>query len=169
MGRRFYLFLFLLGLLITTGAAVLEKSPGYMDADYYYAGARRIASGQGASEPYLWNYLNDPAALPAPSFAYWMPLVSLISAVGLRLLPGWGFWGARAPLILLAALIPPLTALLSYRLRRRADLARLAGILALFPSFYLAYLPTSDVFALEMVLGALFFLLVAPPGAVTSY
>jgi hypothetical protein len=160
MGRRIYFSLFLAGLFIALCAAAGEKMPGYMDADYYYAGAIRIASGQGANEPYLWNYLNFPAALPAPAFAYWMPLVSLVAAAGLKLFPGWGFWGAQLPFVLLAGMIPPLTALLSYRLCRRPGLAGLAGVLALFPGFYLAYLGTSDVFALEMVLGALFLLLV---------
>ncbi len=161
MGRRFYFLLFLAGLAISIGAAILETAPGYMDADYYFAGAKRISTGQGASEPYLWNYLNDPAALPAPSFAYWMPLASLVASAGLRLFPALDFWGARIPLILLAAVIPALTAMLSFRLSAKPAVARLAGILALFPGFYLAYLSTTDVFALEMVLGTQFFLLVS--------
>lgn len=160
-GWRFYFLLFFAGLLISISTAILETAPGYMDADYYFAGAKRISTGQGASEPYLWNYLNDPAALPAPSFAYWMPLVSLVSSAGLGLFPALDFWGARIPLILLASVIPALTAMLSLRLSARPAAARLAGILALFPGFYLAYLTSTDVFALEMVLGAQFFLLVS--------
>lgn len=166
MNRRFFVLMFTAGLLVALGAAILETAPGYMDADYYFAGAQRIADGQGSSEPYLWNYLSDPVELPAPSFAYWMPLTSMISAVGIRLLPGDNWWGARVPLILLAGLIPPLAALLSWRLTNHSRHAHLAGILALLPGFYLAYLPATDVFAIEMVLGGLFFWLVGPgPGA----
>jgi len=158
--RSVFIWLYLAGLAIAAAAAVMEKTPGYMDADYYYAGARLIASGQGASEPYLWNYLNDPQALPAPSFAYWMPLVSLAASVGLRLFPAGGFWAARLPLILIAASVPPLAAFLALGLGEKPSAARLAGLLALFPGFYLAYMSTSDAFALEMALGALFCLLV---------
>ncbi len=158
MSRRFLLILFLAALALVFCAGLLETTPGYMDADYYYAGAQLIAEGQGQAEPYLWNYLNAPDALPAPSFSYWMPLASLVSAAGLCLFPGLGLWGARLPMLLLAALVPPLTAVLAYRLLRDPAKAKLAGVLALFPGFYLAYLPTTDVFPLEMVLGGLFFL-----------
>lgn len=160
LGGGFLAALFLAGMVIFIGAAVPETAPGYMDADYYYAGAKRIAEGQGDGEPYLWNYLSDPASIPAPSFAYWMPLASLVAASGLKLFPAWGFWGARLPLILLSALVPPLSAFLSLRLTGKPSAARLAGVLALFPGFYLAYMPTSDVFALEMVLGGLLFVLI---------
>lgn len=166
MTRRFYWGLFFAGLLLAVVAAALERAPGYMDADYYYAGALRLVSGQGASEPYLWNYLNAPPALPAPSFGYWMPLVSLVAAAGLALARPLGFWGARLGFVLLAGCIPPLTARLSLRLTQKPASARLAGLLALFPGFYLAYLPTTDAFALYMLLGALFFLLAFARGGV---
>lgn len=159
MTRRFTLFLFIAGLLISGIAAGLQRVPGYMDADYYYAGALRIVAGQGAYEPYLWNYLNAPADLPAVAFAYWMPLVSLVAAGGLVLAPELGFLGAKLGFILLAALIPPLTAHLSFRLTGQSRLARLGGLLALFPGFYLAYQTTTDAFPIYMVLGGLFLLL----------
>jgi hypothetical protein len=158
IGKRFVLFLFLAALLLVVAAASLERSPGYMDADYYYAGALRIASHQGASEPYIWNFLNDPPGLPVPSFRYWMPLVSILAAGGLKVAMPLGFWGARLGFLLLAAGIPTLTALLSYQITRQAASARLAGLLALFPGFYLAYLPTTDAFPIYMALGCLFML-----------
>ncbi len=157
--RRFIIFLFFAALLMISAAASLERTPGYMDADYYYAGALRIASDQGTSEPYIWNFLNDPARLPVPSFRYWMPLVSLLAAAGLKVAAPLGFWGARLGSLLLAACVPPLTALLSYQLTRQSSSARLAGLLALFPGFYLAFLPTTDAFPLYMALGGLFVLL----------
>lgn len=165
MNRRWAVGLFLAGLLVALGAASLESAPGYMDADYYYAGALRLVSGQGNSEPYLWNFLNDPAGLPAPSFAYWMPMTSVVSAAGLWLFPGLGFWGARLGLILLAALVPLMTALLAWRLRQEPASARLAGVLALFPGFYLAYQTTTDAFSIYMVLGSLFLLVISGSGA----
>jgi hypothetical protein len=157
--RKWYLGLFITELVIVLCAAWLERAPGYMDADYYYAGGLRIASNHGSSEPYLWNYLNAPDALPAPSFSYWMPLVSLLAAGGLVLGGPLGWWGARLGFILLSACIPPLAALISDQLTRSPAQARLAGLLALFPGFYLAYYPTTDAFPIYMVLGSLFVLL----------
>lgn len=160
---RGFVLLGIAGLIMALLAASLQTVPGYMDAEYYYAGALRLAAGQGAAEPYLWNYLSDSTQLPAPSFAYWMPLVSLLAAAGLKLAPAGGFWSARLLLILLAALIPALTAALAYRLVKRASLAWLAGLLALFPGFYLAYLTTTDAFAVYMLAGGLLFWLAARP------
>lgn len=164
MTRRYYVLLFCTGLALALVVAGLEKAPGYMDADFYYAGALRLAGGQGATELYLWNYLNAPAALPAPSFSYWMPLTSLVAAAGLLLARPLGFWGARLGFIVLSGCIPPLTALLALRLTQKPALARMSGLLALFSGFYLAYLPTTDVFALYMLLGGLFFWLAFAPG-----
>ena len=157
MSWRFSLFLFLAAVLVFGGAAAFQDTPGYMDAEYYYAGALNLANGQGLTEPYLWNYLGDPPGLPAPAFAYWMPLVSLLAAAGLKL--GLGWWGARLPVLLLAACAPPLAARLAWNLAGTAFAARLAGILALFPGFYLAYLGTTDAFGIYMVLGSLFLML----------
>ncbi len=165
MDRRLVVGLFLLGLLVAGLSAGFQHSPGYMDAEYYYAGGLRLASGQGASEPYLWNYLGDPPGLPVPSFAYWMPLVSLLAAAGLKLASLWPigtgleFAGARMPFILLAACVPPLTAYLARRLSGQDRAAWLAGLLALFPGYYLAYMGTTEVFPVYMVMGNLFLLL----------
>lgn len=165
MNKRYYLFLYLIEVLLVCAAAWVETSPGYMDADYYYAGAQLLASGQGASEPYLWNYLNEPENLPVLSFSYWMPLTSLVTTIGIWLFPWAGWWGARLPILLLAGWIAPLTAYLAWRLTGNERQTRLAGLFALFPGFYLAYLPTTDVFTLEMVLGGLFALFVSSGGS----
>jgi hypothetical protein len=157
LSNRYLLILFLSGLALSLAAASFQKAPGYMDADYYYAGALRIAAGQDG-EPYLWNYLNDPSEMPGPSFAYWMPLTSFVAAAGIWLLPSAGFWGARLFFILLAALVPVLAALLACRLTADSSRARLAGLLALFPGFYLPYLTTTDSFPIYMVLGAVYLL-----------
>ncbi len=144
-------------------SASLETAPGYMDAEYYYAGALRLAAGKGFVEPYLWNYLSNPSALPVPAFAYWMPLVSLLAAFGLKLAAPLGFWGARLPFILLAACVPPLAVRLAFCLHRQTFAARLSGAFALFPAFYFAYLTTTDSFPIYMVLGSLFLLLAFEP------
>jgi hypothetical protein len=156
---RNYLFLFLLSLALIAGVSVFQASPGYMDAEYYYAGGVQLASGHGFQEPFLWNYLDSPAGLPHPSHTYWMPLASIIAAivpgiVGLR-----GFELARLPFILIAGMVAPLTAALAYSQDCQKKNAILAGLLAVFPGYYLAYYATTDTFAIYMVFGTIFLLL----------
>lgn len=154
MRRIDYLAVAALGMAVALIGSWAIASPGYMDAEYYFATARQLAQGNGLSEPFLWNYLDDPAGIPHPSHLYWMPGVSLVAAGGLSLLGG-SFRGAQAPFILLAGTIPLLTAWLSDRTYPSRKRAWLAGALAAFPGFFLPFLLTTDAFALYAWLGAL--------------
>ncbi|MEE9217321.1 MAG: glycosyltransferase family 39 protein [Anaerolineales bacterium] len=145
--------LYLFGLVIYGAASLRVQSPGYMDADYYYATALQLIDGQGLTEPFLWNYLDDPAGLPHTSHLYWMPLPSLIAAGGM-LFGDSGFRAAQLPFILLAAALPPLSAFLSHRLTRDARLAWMAGLFAAFPGFFLPFLVTIDSFAAFAIAGS---------------
>ncbi len=158
MTFRTYLFLFIIALLFAFGIAYFQSSPGYMDADYYFVTGQQLARGEGFSEPFLWNYLDDPDGLPHPSHAYWMPLASLLSALGIRLTPGFEFASAQWIFILFSAFIPPLTASLAFSLTSRRDLALTSGVLALFSGYYAPFLTTSDTFAFYMLFGGSFFL-----------
>ena len=158
MTWRKVLLLALLGLTAATFVAVLQPSPGYMDADYYYAGGLQLVNGHGFTEPYLWNYLDDPIGLPHPSHAYWMPLASLLATAGATLFGPTSWFAARIGFLLVAALIPPLTAALAWSFTSRRDLAFTSGLLAVFPVFYLSFLPVTDTFGLYMLFGGLFFL-----------
>lgn len=158
MSRANLLALFVIGLVVTVFVASLQNSPGYMDADYYMAGGLRLVQGYGFSEIIIWNYLDDPQGLPHPSHSYWMPLASVISALGMWLTGQHDFYSARLPFIFLAGLIPPVTSLLAYRLTERRELALLSGLLAAFPTYQVSYLATTDNFVLYRLLGALFFL-----------
>lgn len=165
MNRSTYLLFFFLGLLVPLIVLALPAVPQYMDADYYSAGAFSLAQGRGFSEMFLWNYLDDPAGLPHPSHAYWMPLASLVAALGSKIAPFLPtLTAARLGFLLVAASVAPLTVALAHSLTARPHIARLAGALALLPAFYAPYLPATDTFGLYMALGALFFLLLAPQG-----
>ncbi len=161
MTRRVLLILFLIGLVVPIAIACFQSLPGYMDADYYFGGGIQLASGKGFTEPYLWNYLSDPAGLPTPSHAYWMPLASIVAALGMWLTGQTTFTAARLGFILLAALVPPLTALLAFRLTANRTLSLLSGLLACFPIYYAPFLPVTDNYAIYMVLGAVYFLLLS--------
>ena len=158
MTWRHYLLLAFLGLSVATLVAAFQPAPGYMDADYYYAGGLQLATGHGFTEPYLWNYLDDPAGLPHPSNAYWMPLASLLAAAGAALFGPASWSAARVGFLAVAAAIPPLTAALAWFFTSRRDLALTSGLLAVFSAFYLPFLPVTDTFGLYMLFGALFFL-----------
>jgi hypothetical protein len=160
MNWRHNLLLAGLGLGIAVLVAFFQPKPGYMDADYYYAGSRQLATGQGFTEEYLWNYLDNPSGLPHPSNAYWMPLASLVASAG-AVLFGSGSWSAaRVGFLAMAAALPPLTYALAWSLTSRRDLALTSGLLAVFPAFYMPFLPVTDTFGLYMLLGGLFFLLI---------
>lgn len=158
MTLRNYIILYAIALVALVTAASFQHSPGYMDADYYLLTGQQLAEGRGLNEPVLWNYLDDPAGLPHPSHAYWMPLTSFVSILGLILFPNVDpFQAARIFFILLAAFIPPLTARLTSALSKNRGAAFLAAGFSLLPVFYFPYLATTDTFAITMVLGALLF------------
>ena len=173
MTLRRYFSLFILVFAVACGVAGFQKSPGYMDADYYLLNGMQLAEGKGFTEPVLWNYLDDPVGLSQsdglshptglshPSHAYWMPLASILSAIGIWLTPFDGFTGGRSIFLILAGLVPPVTAWLAWGLlsdrsaRTRRIMATLAGVMAAFSGFYLSFLTVPDAFGVYMLLGAL--------------
>ncbi|NPV76886.1 MAG: hypothetical protein HPY59_10995 [Anaerolineae bacterium] len=156
MSRRSYSFLFIAGIVLHLSIALLQTTPGYMDADYYFAGGLQLVNGAGFYENFLWNYLDSPTGIPHPSHTYWMPLPSLLAALGMFFTGEKGFVAARVFFILLAGGLPLLTARLAFSLTRNISYAWLAGILALFSGFYSLYLSNTESFSPYMVLGTLF-------------
>lgn len=158
MNRRSYLILFILGLLVQIAVAALQTIPGYLDADYYFMGGKQLVEGQGFTEPFIWNYLDDPQGIPHPSHGYWMPLASLVAAAGMALTGQVTYQAGRIGFILMAALVPPLTAHLAFRFSKKTALAWTSGLLAVFPIFHTPFLPVPDNYAIYMLGGGLFFL-----------
>ncbi|MBN1264544.1 MAG: glycosyltransferase family 39 protein [Anaerolineales bacterium] len=154
MKLRVYCVLFLAGLLLGILAAVWIRVPGYMDASYYYTTSMQLAQGKGFSEPYIWNYLGDPAGIPHPSHLYWMPLASIISSIPLRIGPP-EFRTAQVVFVVLAALIPVLTCMIAYSLSGSSKTAKRAGFLALAPGFFLPNLVTTDNFTIYALAGSI--------------
>ena len=160
MTKKHYLGLFVLASVLFFGVALFQQSPGYMDADYYLANARLLLHGHGFYEPYIWNYLTNPTAIPTEAFTYWMPLTSLLATASMIVFRSEAFLASRILLILIAAAIPPLTAYLCMLLTENRTKANLAGLLAILPGFYLTFLTTTDSFGLYMLLGGIFIILV---------
>jgi hypothetical protein len=161
MNWRHYLILFVVGLLVPFGISRFQAMPGYMDADYYFVGGIQLAEGKGFTEPYLWNYLDNPTGLPHPSHTYWMPLASIVSAIGMWITGQSTYAAGSAPFILLSAFVPLLTAALAYSVSRRTLLAMVSGLLSIFSLYYTPFMPVPDNYVLYMLFGA-GFLLLAP-------
>jgi len=159
MTWRAYTFLFLLGLAAALAVASFQDYPGYMDSDYYFAGGLQLVQSRGFNEPYLWNYLDDPAGLPHPSHTYWLPLSSILAAISMFLTGQHTYAAARLIFILIAACVPPLTARLALDFTDRRALALTSGLLAVFSVYHASFMPVTDNFAPFMLLGGLVFLL----------
>jgi len=161
MNWRHYLVLFAIGLAVPFAVSRYQTLPGYMDADYYFAGGIQLATGKGFTEPYIWNYLSDPQKLPTPSHTYWMPLASIVSAIGMWLTSQTSYAAGRLSFIILSACVPLLTATLAFDLVKNQWIALVAGLLACFSLFYAPFMPVPDNYAIFMLLGGAF-LLFAP-------
>lgn len=158
MSNRTYFFLFLFGLAVTAFVAQFQPIPGYLDSDYYYAGGIQLATGKGFNEPYLWNYLDGTTSLPHPSHSYWMPLASIVSALGMWITGQTTYASARLFFLLIAGLISPLTAALAYTFTKRRDLAIASGVLAIFSVYNAPFVGVTDNFSLFMLFGGLYFI-----------
>ena len=155
--RRDAFFLFALALAVNGAAAVFIRTPGYMDAAYYFAGGLRLVRGFGLSEPYLWNYLSGLDSLPVPGALYWHPLTSLVAAGGMALL-GESFRAAQMPFVLLASFLPILSYQISLQLGNDRSASFIAGLLTVFSGFYLVSWSATESFVIFTIVGVLAFL-----------
>jgi hypothetical protein len=164
MNWRIYTLLFVFGLAIAIGVASLQDLPGYLDSDYYFVGGLQLVEGNGFTEPFLWNYLDDPDGIPHPSHTYWYPLSSILAAISMFVTGQHTYVAARFIFILIAACIPPLTAALSYDMTRQRSLALVSGLLAVFSVYYLPFMPVTDNYGPYMFLGGLIFIIMKKDG-----
>ena len=160
MSRKTYFILFLCGLILPSILAQFQPKPGYLDSEYYYAGGIQLATGNGFTEPYLWNYLDGTKSLPHPSHTYWMPLASIISAIPMWLFNDTSYAVARIPFIIIAALAVPVTAHLAYLFSKRKDLAIISALFAIFSVYHAPFVGVTDNFSLFMLFGGLYFIVV---------
>jgi hypothetical protein len=152
--RRSYVSLLLVAFFIRVAASFLQPLPGYMDAAYSYDIALNLAHGQGFSEPFLWNYLDNPAGLPHASHLYWMPLPTVLAWVGLKLF-GESYRSAQVPFAFMAALLPLVSYWVALQVTGRRRHAWLAGLLTIFSGFYVLYWGHTDNFTPFALAGSL--------------
>jgi hypothetical protein len=157
--RGDFFVLFAVALVVGLVLIAIQPVPGYMDADYYYAGGLQLAGGHGFNDAFIWNFLDQPAGLPHPSNSYWYPLASLVAAGGMLLTGHADFISARLGFLAMMALAPLVVAALAWRISLRRQTALLAGFLTIFSGYYLPFVVTTDNYSLYLFAGALYFLL----------
>ena len=133
------------GLVAQIPWLLLINEPTYMDAFYYTINGRELAAGNGFNTMVIWQYLDEPAGLPAPSHTYWMPLPSLLAAAGYKLVDA--FVGAQLLFWLLAGLLPLLAYVISYALTRERWQAWAAALLTAAGGFYASFFSQPSTFA----------------------
>ena len=156
---RDLLVLFLLALVARIVAVALVPWPPFTDPAYYAMIAERLAEGHGFTTPVLWSFIEvgsvipDPATLPVPSNAHWMPLTSIVAAASMAVF-GSTYIAATLPMVVLSALLVPFTYLVAAELFGSRWTAILAAALAVFAGPLFIMYPTTDNFAVFGATGA---------------
>jgi hypothetical protein len=147
-------------LLRLSSAAFVVFQPGYTDAYYYADVAKRLAAGQGLTADFIWSFLEAGGPLPVPSHRFWMPLATVIQAVGIKVLPFLdAFHAAQAVEILIACVIPVVAYRAARSLGASANGALVAAALAGLGGAFAPGWVSLDSFAPAAVIGTVFFLL----------
>lgn len=134
----------------------LVNAPTYTDAYYHFNAAAQVASGNGLTDEYLWNYIGVTDRLPAPSHLYWMPLTSLTAAAGMTLLNAPdSHQAAQLLFIIMLTIVGCVGYWLGRRLGGTARHAWLAGFLTLFSGFFVRFWGAIDTFTPYAFAGAL--------------
>ncbi|HEX2697529.1 MAG TPA: hypothetical protein VHM28_07440, partial [Anaerolineales bacterium] len=89
---------------------------------------------------------------------YWMPLSSIVAALGMWLTGQTTYNTGRIGFFVLAALAPVTTAALAYQFTQRKELALTSGLLAVFSIYYAPFMSVPDNYGPYLVLGGLYFL-----------
>jgi hypothetical protein len=145
--------LYLLALVARVVLMLTFPDPAYPDSYYYADVARSIAAGHGLSVDFVWifaevgNRLPDPAVLPIPSNAHWLPLASFIQAPFVSILGPTAIANAL-PMVVIGALAAPLTWLIARDAGARPLVANAAGVLSAVPGAAAVFMAQPENFAL---------------------
>jgi hypothetical protein len=150
---------------IRIASAVLVSQPGYTDAYYYVNVATRLANGLGLSADFVWSPV-ELGPLPIVSHTFWMPLATVLQALGVVTLgPLLGdFRAAQLAIILVAAFVPAATYLCARSVGASDRAAIVAAVIAGLGGLFAPGWVSLDGFAPAALIGALFFLTYARAG-----
>lgn len=156
---RDLLLLTVIALVVRAVAVIAVPWPPFTDPAYYSLIAQRLADGHGFTTPVLWSFLEvgsrlpDPATLPVPSNGHWMPLTSIVAAASMAIF-GSTYVAGTIPLVILSALLVPMTYQIAWELSASRWTSVVAAVLAMFAGPLLIMYPTTDNFAVFGATGA---------------
>lgn len=150
---RTALALYVLALAVRAVLVALFPDPAYPDSSYYVEVARAIAAGHGLNVDFVWifaevgNRLPDPAVLPIPSNAHWLPLASFLQAPFISVLGPTAVASALSG-VLIGALAAPLTWLIARDAGARPIVGTAAGVLSAIPGAATVFMAQPENFAI---------------------
>jgi hypothetical protein len=145
--------LYALAFVVRGALMVLFPDPAYPDSSYYVDVARALAAGQGLNVDFVWIFaevggkLPDPAVLPIPSNAHWLPLASFIQAPFVWVL-GPTAIASALPMVLIGSLAAPLTYFIARDVGASRTVQLGAGVLAALPAAGLVFMAQPENFAI---------------------
>jgi dolichyl-phosphate-mannose-protein mannosyltransferase len=147
------LLLFALALAVRAVLVALFPDPAYPDSYYYVDVARSIAAGNGLNVDFVWifaevgNKLPNPAVLPIPSNAHWLPLASFLQAPFISILGPTAIANAL-PGVLIGSLAAPLTWLIARDAGARPIVGVAAGVISAIPGAVSPFMVQPENFAI---------------------
>lgn len=145
--------LFALAVAVRAVLVALYPDAAYPDSYYYVDVARSIAAGNGLNVDFVWifaevgNRIPDPAVLPIPSNAHWLPLASFLQAPFISVL-GPTPIASAIPGVLIGSLAAPLTWLIARDAGARPIVGAAAGVLSAVPGAATAFMVQPENFAI---------------------
>jgi hypothetical protein len=145
--------LFVLALLVRLALIATYPDAAYPDSYYYVDVARAIAAGHGLNVDFIWifaevgNRIPDPATLPVPSNAHWLPLASFVQVPFISIL-GATAVASALPLAIIGSLAAPLTWAIARDARAQPLVATTAGVLSAVPAAATVFMAQPENFAI---------------------
>jgi len=106
-----------------------RTSVNHGDISFYYTVARNLVEGRGFVIDYIWNFWDQPQGFPTPSNVWWMPLPSVLCALGMAV-GGVSYASAQLTMIAVTSVLPLLIWLLGRELFPDKRVALLAATLS---------------------------------------
>ena len=145
--------------------ALVVSQPGYTDSYYFTDVAVRLAHGQGLTADFLWSPVEggpSPATLtlPTASHLFWVPLPTVIAAIGIALFGSVldTFRAAQLPFIAISAFVPALTYRAARALGAEDRPALAATVVVGLGGLLAPGLVAVDAFAPAALIGTAFFM-----------
>ncbi|MEO8273681.1 MAG: glycosyltransferase family 39 protein [Chloroflexota bacterium] len=145
--------LYVLALAVRAVLVALFPDPAYPDSFYYVDVAQAIAAGHGLNVDFVWifaevgNRLPDPAVLPIPSNAHWLPLASFLQAPFIAVL-GPTAVASALPGVIIGSLVAPLTWLIARDAGARPIVCVAAAVISAIPGAATVFMAQPENFAL---------------------